>query len=162
VTCLACPAVVCWNPRRIGVYVIKHDKVPLIFSTVLLLLWAVLVINGSQTPWGLKNVTEFVSELQPNLELTVCVSVSKVKQSFYRHGQALRVPGGWRSQILAVGTWRWYGCQPYAPAAFTLQKISLALISVRDWVELRAILRPEGLCHWKNLNDTIVPRPFGL
>jgi len=33
-------------------------------------------------------------------------------------GQALRVPVGWGSQISTVGTCRWYGCQPFAPAAF--------------------------------------------
>jgi len=27
-----------------------------------------------------------------------------------------------------IGTWRWQGCQPYAPAGFTLQEIFLVLI----------------------------------
>jgi hypothetical protein len=30
------------------------------------------------------------------------------------------------------GTGWWYGCQPYAPAAFTTQEMLLILISIRD------------------------------
>jgi hypothetical protein len=40
-------------------------------------------------------------------------------------GVAQRVPGGLGSQISMIfGTWKWWGCQPHAPAAFTFRKYS--------------------------------------
>jgi hypothetical protein len=49
------------------------------------------------------------------------------------------------------------GCQPYAPAAFTPQDISLVLISVSDWVDPRTVVRLEVLYQWViPLNPSVV------
>jgi hypothetical protein len=66
-------------------------------------------------------------------------------QFHYRPGQAHRVPEVWVRvpDFKTISTRRWQGCQPYPPAAFSPQEIFLVLISVRGWVNPRAIVRSE-------------------
>jgi hypothetical protein len=77
-----------------------------------------------------------------------------VKQSHYRPWQALRVPGGWGSQILRQSVHE--GGKVVSPT----HRPPL-LISVRGWVDPRVIVRPEGLCQWKILTPSgIDPATF--
>jgi len=48
-----------------------------------------------------------------------------------------------------IGTWRWYGCQPYAPAAFIPQEVFLLFISVRSRDDPKAIVCSKRLCQCK-------------
>ena len=73
----------------------------------------------------------------------------KLHQSHYRP----KVPRGLQEvkvpRLRDNGPGWWQGCQPYALAIFYPQEILLVLISVRGWVDPKAIVRSEGLCQCK-------------
>jgi hypothetical protein len=82
----------------------------------------------------------------------------KAKQSHYRprgfqEVEAPRFQDNWHMKVVRLST----PCttRPYPQETF------LVLISVRGWVDPRAIVRPEGLCEWKILTSSgIDPATF--
>jgi hypothetical protein len=89
--------------------------------------------------------------------VAVCMG-KKVKQSHYRPGQALRVPGRWGSQVSRQSAHE--GGKVVNPThrpPLRPRKYSCYSFLLRDWVDPRAIVRPKG---WHHRESN--PRPSGF
>jgi hypothetical protein len=66
-----------------------------------------------------------------NMTMPLTFRSMLVKQSRNRPGVAQRFSGGLGSQIsMTFSTWRWWGCQPHKPAAFSPRKYSWYSFSI--------------------------------
>jgi len=86
----------------------------------------------------------------------------KVKQSHYRPGQPLRVPGGWGSQISRQSAHGFGKVVSPTHRPPLPQEIFLVLISVREWVNLQGHSAVGRIMWMKISNDTIGNRTRDL
>jgi hypothetical protein len=84
------------------------------------------------------------------------------KGSRNRPGVAQRVPGDLSSQVfMTFGTWRWWGRQPHAPAAFIPQKCSWCSFSLGAESTPGPLYGRKEIRHWKIQwhHRESIPRP---
>ena len=91
------------------------------------------------------------------------VTNTKVKQSHYRPGEAVRVPGVCGSQISRQSAHE--GGKVVSPThrpPLPVRKYSWYSFLLEAESNPRTIVRPEGLCQWKFSNDTIGNRTSNI
>jgi hypothetical protein len=123
---------------------------------LLLLGWTEVGTTGYR---HFSQVDNLILSLMPQCSAASCDLDAKwsKKQSHYRPWQSLRVAGVWGSQIPKQSAHEGGKVVSPTPRPLYLEEIFLVLISVKDWVKPRAIVRPEGLCQLK-----IPVRPPGI
>jgi len=97
-----------------------------------------------------KNYITIINKILTLLKHIPSKGKGKGKAIHYRPGQALRFPGGWGSKITRQSAHEGgkVVSLTHRPP-FTPQEVFLVLISVRGWVDSRAIVWQEGLYQWK-------------
>jgi hypothetical protein len=92
----------------------------------------------------------YVTLLQKVITKNLLILVKvKVKQSHYKRWQALMVVGSWGSQTLNNRYMKVKRLSALDTDCLYPQEMYLVLISVRGWVNPRAIVQLEGLCQWE-------------
>ena len=135
-------------------------------STTLFLDGPTMLANGRQCHGGLSPWKHGFSPRSAQLRLIVHkVALEEVflgeklnvKQSHCSPGHTMRAPGRWGSQnFQTIGTCRWQGCQPYAPAAFTPMKhpwnlFLLQAVSTPRFLQSTAAFTPSISCHQRSI-----------
>jgi len=65
------------------------------------------------------------------------------------HNVKLKLSHYWPGDFRTISIWKWLRLSSLRTGRLYPQEIFLVLISVREWVDPRSIVRPEGLCQWK-------------